>query len=102
MDYYYYPFVSDPYAVYTPNVWQSQGADELYLYSMPAIERQPQPVLSNAPAQTSIVLLKNLPDIQTTEIPAVTQTFYILATVEHGHLTYSPFYSYRATLLHSW
>jgi len=41
MDYYYYPFVSDPYAVYTPNVWQSQGADELYLYSMPAIERQP-------------------------------------------------------------
>jgi len=103
MDYYYYPFVSDPYAVYTPNVWQSQGADELYLYSMPAIERQPQPVLRQRTCtDLHCTFLKNLPDIQTTEIPAVTQTFYILATVEHGHLTYSPFYSYRATLLHSW
>jgi len=58
--YFYYPFVSDPYATYTPTVWQPQDADELYFYSMPAIERQPQPVLSNRPVQTSIVLFKEL------------------------------------------
>ncbi|HPD01227.1 MAG TPA: hypothetical protein PLA01_07765 [Acetivibrio sp.] len=60
MDYYFCPFVSEPYAAYTPYVWQSQNIDESYLNSVPATERQPQPVLSDRPAQISVVLFKEL------------------------------------------
>jgi len=78
------------------------GADELYLYSMPAIERQPQPVLSNAPAQTSIVLFKELTGYPNYGNPSGNAD--ILYTGNRGTWTFDiqPILLIPGTLLHSW
>jgi len=61
-----------------------------------------QPVLSNAPAQTSIVLFKELTGYPNYGNPSGNAD--ILYTGNRGTWTFDiqPFYSYRATLLHSW